>query len=356
VSLSDEIEEANNDSDRLRSDLSRTRRDRDRLAHLNSNLLEEIDKLQRALDIVSSVESANIDPPKWLTAPTSGRKRHATLALLLSDTHFDEVVLPDEVNHLNKYDRRIAEVRLRLWAENSVKIARHHLAGVTYDGVLVMLGGDTFSGDIHEELAQTNEDTMLGSLLHWSEQIAAALEMFAGEFGKVHVAAVPGNHGRMSRKPRAKLRARTNFDWLLAKMVERHFAKDKRFSFQVSENADCLIKVYEFGHLLTHGDQVNGGGGIGGIWPPIMRMRARKAQRAMDIGQPFDTLWMGHWHQYISTPNLIVNGSTKGTDEYAWLNNFGHEQPQQALAIITPEHNITLQAPVFCSDRRLEKW
>jgi len=124
----------------------------------------------------------------------------------------------------------------------------------------------------------------------------------------------------------------------------------------VGENTDCLIPIYGTHHLLTHGDQVSGGGGIGGIWPPIMRMRARKAQRANDTGTPFTTLWMGHWHQLIQTPGLIVNGSLKGTDEYAWVSNFGHEPPQQALAIVTPEHGITIQAPVFSLDRKREKW
>lgn len=354
MSLKDELEKVQADQDQER--LSRVRRERD-LARSEADLLaQRVEELERVLGFVESAQDAQLDPPAWLKPGQGKSKKHATLTLLLSDTHFDEVVKPEEVAGLNQYDRHIAELRLKAWADNSIKMARHYLSGVTYDGTVVMLGGDIFSGDIHEELAQTNEDTMLGSLLHWSEQITAALLMFADEFGKVHVPCVVGNHGRMSRKPRMKLRARTNFDWLLGKMVERHLANDKRFTFQISENADTLVNIYRHGHLLTHGDQVSGGGGIGGIWPPIMRMRARKAQRAMDTNQPFSTLWMGHWHQYISTPYMIVNGSTKGVDEYAWISNFGFEPPQQALAIVTPEHNITIQAPVFCSDRKVEKW
>ena len=29
---------------------------------------------------------------------------------------------------------------------------------------------------------------------------------------------------------------------------------------------------------------------------------------------------------------------------------------RRRLAIVTPEHNITIQAPIFCSDRTKEKW
>lgn len=356
MSLEDELEEYSANDAELRAKLELSKRAQRAADAQNATLLERMAELERALDLVSSVEAASIQPPKWLSVPASTRKKHATLALLLSDTHFDEVVLAEEVGGLNAYNREIAELRLKTWAENAIKMSRHYLTGMQFDGVVCMLGGDIFSGDIHEELKETNEDTILGSLLHWSEQISAAVALLADEFGKVHVPCVMGNHGRLSRKPRMKLRARTNLDWLLGKMVERHFAKDKRVTFQVSENADTLIPIYGHHHLLTHGDQVSGGGGIGGIWPPIMRMKARKAQRAMEVGTPFQTMWIGHWHQYISTPNMIVNGSLKGLDEYAWINNFGFEVPQQALAVVTPEHNITFQAPVFCQDPKKEKW
>jgi hypothetical protein len=197
---------------------------------------------------------------------------------------------------------------------------------------------------------------MIGSLLFWSEQVAAAVQLLTDEFKKCHVVSVVGNHGRTTRKPRMKQRVRTNFDWLIAKMVERHFRADRRVTFTIPESADALIQIYNYGHLVTHGDQVSGGGGIGGIYPPIMRMRARKQGRYLATGKSFSTLWLGHWHQYISTPAMVVNGSLKGPDEYSLIMGFSHEQPQQALAVVTPERNITIQAPVFCMDRKKEGW
>lgn len=334
---------------------SAVRRQRDQLARQNQQLHERISDLENVLGIVERVESSDLEPPMWL-APAKPKKSSATLVVMLSDTHFDEVVNPDEMEGLNAYNREIAVMRLERWAQNVIKLSRHYLSGVTYDGVVVILGGDIFTGDIHEELSITNEDSMIGSLLYWSEQLGAAIDLLATEFKKCHVVSVVGNHGRTTRKPRMKQRVRTNFDWLLAKMLERHFQKDKRVSFTVPESADALIHIYDHGHLVTHGDQVSGGGGIGGIYPPIMRMRARKHQRYMATGKSFQTLWLGHWHQYISTPSMIVNGSLKGFDEYALLMGFGFEQPQQALAIVTPEKNITFQAPVFCMDRKKEKW
>lgn len=343
---------SNDELEGVRLQLAQTKKQKAAAEELNLRLSTRVQELERALSIVDEATNASINPPKWLSQPPSSRKKHATLALMLSDTHFDEVVDPIEINNLNAYNREIAEARLKEWVSNSIKMARHYLSGLTYDGVVVMLGGDIFSGDIHDELKESNEAPILDSLLHWSEQISAALHVLGDEFGKVHVPCVVGNHGRLSRKPRMKQRARTNLDWMLGKMVERHFVNDKRFTFQISDNADVVTDIYQWKHLLSHGDQVSGGGGIGGIWPPIMRMRARKAQRAHDIGDTFQTMWIGHWHQYIATPSMVVNGSLKGLDEYAWINNFGFEVPQQALAVITPEHNITFQAPVFCQNER----
>lgn len=350
MSLEDELRTTQHAND------VRLRRERDSALLQVTKLQAELNKAERALAIVERVENSELQPPQWLAPSAKRAKSAATLVLMLSDLHFDEVVLPDEVDGLNAYNRAIATMRLQRWSANVVKLARHHLAGVKYDGVVLLLGGDTFSGDIHEELQQTNEDTMLGSLLYWAEQLAAAVDILRQEFGKVHVAAVPGNHGRTTRKPRAKMRARTNMDWLLAKMLERHYKDSKQVTFQIPEAADCLVQIYDTNHLLTHGDQTNGGGGIGGIYPPIMRMRAKKAQRYLSTGNNFQTLWLGHWHQYLATPSMVVNGSMIGLGEYSYIGNFGYEPPQQALALVVPNKGITLQAPVFCQDRKKEGW
>ena len=353
MTISDDV---NNELSALsQTEILRIKKQRDSYANQNARLTEQLEAVEKCLSIVERAEGTAISPPAWLV-PAKPKLSAATLVVILSDTHFDEVVNVDEMEGLNCYNREIAVMRLEKWAQNVIKLSRHYLSGVSYDGIVVILGGDIFTGDIHEELALTNEDTMIGSLLFWSEQVAAAIQLLTDEFKKCHVTSVVGNHGRTTRKPRMKQRVKTNFDYLLSKMVERHFRLDKRITFDIPESADSLIKIYEHGHLITHGDQVSGGGGIGGIYPPIMRMRARKQARYMATGKSFQTLWLGHWHQYISTPSMIVNGSLKGADEYSLIMGFSHEPPQQALAIITPERNITIQAPVFCVDRKKEKW
>lgn len=356
MSFSDEVEEQVLADDALERRNAKLRRENSGLRRQLDVADERVTELERLLDFHDAVSTAGLCAPKWLTPKKPAASHRATIVAILSDTHFDEVVNPDEIGGLNAYNRDIATQRLQRWAEGIIKLARHYLTGVKYDGIVVMLGGDIFTGNLHD-LAETNEDTIFGSLLYWSEQIAAALELLVREFGKLHVPVVVGNHGRITRKPRTKLRARDNLDYVLGHLLARQMASDK-VTFDIPENTDAFVQVYNTTHLLTHGDQTTGGGGVGGIWPPIMRMSGRKAQRYAAEGMTFDSIVMGHWHQLIMSPEagLIVNGSLKGYDEYAAVSNFRPEQAQQGMWLVTPERGVTLSAPIMVTDRKKEGW
>lgn len=316
-----------------------------------------VERAERELSLMLRLDrDGRQSAPEWTRRTPKPGKHHGTPWLLLSDLHLDENINPAEIGGVNAYNRRIAEMRLRATFEQAVKVCRNYWTGITYDGIVAPLAGDLFSGDIHEELTETNEDTMLGSILHWSDQLAAGISLLADEFGRVHVPVVVGNHSRRTRKPRAKFRARDNFDWFTGHLLARTFAKDKRVTFQVGDAADALVDSYGSRVCITHGDQARGGGGIGGIYSPIMRLDARKRQRAQAISQPYDLLVMGHWHSLIFGPAWIVNGSLKGYDEYAAVENFGYEPPQQALWLMTPEHGKTWTAPILPQDRAKEGW
>lgn len=358
MSLRDEIVQADDDAshDELARRHARLRRENASLRRQLDRADERIIELEGDLEFHDAIAGSTVEPPRWLTPKKAKGGHRATLVAMLSDTHFDEVVNPDEVGGLNAYDRDIATLRLKAWAEGIITLARHYLTGVEYDGIVVMMGGDIYSGNLHD-LAETNADTVFGSLLYWTEQLGAAFEMLAGEFGRLHVPVVVGNHGRMTRKPRTKLRARDNLDWITGHMVARQLGSDT-ITFDVPDSTDAWVPVYDTMHLLTHGDQVTGGGGIGGIWPPVMRMKARKAERYSAEGFTFDTMCIGHFHQTIlaAEQGLIVNGSLKGYDEYAAVSNFRPEKPQQAMWLVTPERGITISAPVHVQNRKAEKW
>lgn len=333
------------------------RRERDSAKQALRTTEAELAAALARLHIVEGITSLDPRPPKWLTPARPKKAHHATVCAMLSDSHFDEVVNPDEIGGVNAYSRDIATIRLRRFFDNVCSISRDQMAGVTVDGCVLMLGGDLVGGDIHDELKESNEDTLPGTLLYWSEMIAAGVGQLADHFGKVHVPSVVGNHGRRTRKPRAKARARDNFDWLLSHMVARLFADDPRVTFDIPDAPHTLVKVYGTTFRLEHGDSARGGSGWMGVLGPAMRRDQKVRTQAQAIDQGYDHLVIGHWHRLSWLGNVIVNGSSKGLDEYAAVEGFGFEVPQQALWLVTPEHGITLQAPVFVAgSRKQEGW
>lgn len=313
-------------------------------------------ELEREIRLLTKFSKRD-GPPSWVSKmPTSKVKNHGTPWLMLSDLHLDEVVYPEQVLGMNAYNREIALTRLQNTADGFLKVTNDYWTGIKYDGAVVPLGGDIFSGDIHEELKETNEDTMLGSVDFWIDPLSEVIAKIADKFGKVHIPVVPGNHGRTSRKPQAKFRARSNFDWFIGAQLSRVFKDNKNVTFDLSESADCLVPSYDHRVMLTHGDQASGGQGIGGIWPPLMRLDARKRQRQAAVNQGYDLMIMGHWHTLTFGPSFIVNGALKGYDEYAFTMNFGFEPPSQAAWLMTPQHGKTWTAPIFSQDPVAEGW
>ena len=325
--------------------LSRARTEASVLKAQVRELEADLDQAEIRSQLFTQLAGHTYKPPAWLTKPP--KKSSGVVCTILSDTHFDEVVKPEEIGFRNEYNREIAVARLENYFQKVILLTKDYITGINYEGCVLFLGGDIFSGDIHEELTQTNEDTMLSSVIFWTEQITAGINLLAEHFNYVHIPCVVGNHGRRTRKPRAKLRAKDNFDWFLAKTLEQRFIDNKKVTFEVATGADLMVDVQDTTYLLTHGDQARGGGGIGGIWPPLMRLVARKRNNT-----DFDYMVLGHFHQLIMAPSsgFLLNGSLKGYDEYAAIENFAYEVPQQALWINVPEKGILWQTSLLVDD------
>ena len=194
--------------------LGRVRTERDVLKAQVRELEADLDQAEIRSQLFTQLAGHIYKSPTWLTRKP--KKSSGVVCTILSDTHFDEVVKPEEIGYRNEYNRKIAVDRLKTYFQKIILLTKDYITGVNYEGCVLFLGGDIFSGDIHEELSETNEDTILASVIFWTEQITAGINLLAEHFEYVHIPCVVGNHGRRTRKPRAKLRAKDNFDWFLA--------------------------------------------------------------------------------------------------------------------------------------------
>lgn len=340
--------------DRLKLELQAARRD-------IKSLTREADTAEKIRAAIYSLAARTPEPPAWLSQP---RKKSDGIrgvpVTLWSDWHYGETVRPEEVGGMNEFTSEIAAARIIKLVDTTISLCSEHMGKgeQSWPGIVVCLGGDMISGDIHEELVATSDRTTQQCINELTDHLAAALERLADHFGKVFVPCVVGNHGRATKKPRMKGRVYTSHEWNIYCNLERYFRKDQRIKFMIPDETDAYFRVHGHRFLLTHGDSlgVKGGDGIIGALGPIMRGSMKVGKSEAAIGRDVDTILMGHWHQMLWLPGAIVNGALKGYDEYARLAiRAPYSRPSQALFFVHPQHGITAKWEVFLDkDRKTE--
>lgn len=307
----------------------------------------------------------NPKAPAWLMKPEPAHAPGVPM-LFLSDFHWGETVFEEQVGGANKFNRKIAIARLKRCIQIHLDLCFEHMVHPDYPGMVLLLGGDLITGNIHEELKYTNEGPLNETLLEVQSELTSAIKTLAKHFKKIFIPCVVGNHGRMSIKPQAKHAVKDNYEWKIYNDVATLLAGTPGVQFHVSDEADAYFAVQGHRFLLTHGDNlgVKGGDGIIGAIGPIARGDVKVGKQARALGRDYDTLLIGHWHSYQPRGDLcrvVVNGALKGYDEYAALKlRVPPARPSQALWFIHPKHGFTAQWPIYLdgrpSERRKVEW
>lgn len=320
------------------------------------NLRRENDTAEKIREQIFGLAQRTPDPPDWLLKGGKPGSRGAPVTVW-SDWHYGEVINSDEIGGVNSFNMSIAKERANRLVSTTIDLAYNHMgrAKTQYPGAVVCLGGDMMGGDIHEELAKTNDRTPEQSVNDLTDIVAGCLDAMAGKFGKLFVPCVVGNHGRSTHKLQMKQRIFTSYEWIMYCNLERYFKQSKHVQFHIPSETDAFFNVFGHRYLLTHGDSlgVKGGDGIIGAIGPIMRGTMKVHRSEAQIGRDFDTAIICHWHQYLTLPGLIVNNSFKGYDEYARLVlRAPYSRPSQALWFTHPEHGITAHWQVYLENLR----
>lgn len=328
------------------------------------NIQRDNDTAESIRKTIYGLAERSPEPPEWIIRDGEAGSRGCPVTMW-SDWHYGETIAAEEVGGVNQYNVKIAKARAKRLVDTTVDLCTNHMgrAKVQYPGIVICLGGDMIGGDIHEELARTNERTTQESINDLTDILGAGIDAMAGKFGRVFVPCVVGNHGRSTHKPAMKKRVFTSHEWNIYCNLERYFRKSKHVQFLIPGESDAFFNVFGHRYLLTHGDSlgVKGGDGIIGAIGPIMRGTLKVHRSEAQIGRDFDTAIMGHWHQYLTLPGLIVNNSFKGYDEFARLAlRAPYSRPSQALWFTHPEHGVTAHWQVYLegleSANRTSEW
>lgn len=323
-----------------------------RVKELEEHVTDSI-TFQELREKIYGLANTPTKPPKWKTTPRTGNGFSGIPIAVLSDLHYGEVVSLNQMGGTNQYNIEIAEQRIKDWCDSLIDLCfKHETWQGGYPGIVLCLGGDMISGDIHKELAETNALPTLASTLRLAGVLEAAIKQLADKFGAVMVPCVVGNHGRMTHKPQAKDYNELNYETLLYLQLEQAFKDDKRVQFIFPNDTLVHFSVYGFNYALTHGNLlgVKGGDGIIGPIGPITRGVHKLISSEASKPNPtrIDYVIMGHWHTAMRTRNIFVNGSLKGFDEYArTFLRTSFERPAQIMWFTHPEHGAVKFQAVY---------
>ena len=297
-----------------------------------------------------SVKKYKIRKPKSKVRASSAQ----SVVAPLTDTHIGDNVEADEMVGLNAYNIDIFNKRLHGWATQLLTLVEQRRNSVEVDELIIPMLGDKISGDIHMELALTNNDHNMGQMIRGANLIAQALMFLAPHFDKVRVPCVVGNHGRMTRKPPMKNKY-MDWDYMLYQWVSVFCKNQKNIEFHIPKSFMTTVEVKNRNILLSHGDFINGAGSGTAISKGIMNMRNvlqfRKGLqdeignlRNEQIGLPeyFDSVLIGHFHRIdeidIGTGAIHICGCMKGGDEFAMQRVQAINKPRQLALYYHPKY------------------
>ena len=115
-----------------------------------------------------------------------------------------------------------------------------------------------------------------------------------------------------------------------------------KFEFIIPKNEMVVLEILGKRMLFAHGHQFKYAGGIGGIYPSMLRWYAKMAKTFK-----IDKAFIGHWHSSININEVTVNGTPKGWDAYAMSHGFEFERPCQNMTLLDSKHGFCLFQPIF---------
>ena len=270
----------------------------------------------------------------------------------LSDTHVGEQVYKEQMRGLNEYNFDIFNKRMYGWANQVLKHTAYRRQIAPIDELMVPMLGDMISGDIHDELARSNQMNNMEQMIRGASIIAQALMYLAPHFTKITVPCVVGNHGRMTRKPPMKDKF-MDWDYMLYQWVATFCKNQDNIEFHIPRSFMTTFKIHDKVVLIMHGDSISGAGSSGAITGAIAKLRSvfqfrktlqREIEDSMDddAAIEFDSVMIGHFHRIdeidIGTGELHICGTMKGPDEFALQRLHAATKPKQLVTYWHPQY------------------
>jgi hypothetical protein len=323
-------------------ELERHRRQKNTARRDLRRALERIDELKH---LVTTYEQYTQEPvqPIQPTVVHSGQ-RNAVAVALLSDVHAEERIVPTEVVR-NEYSLEIAKRRVSRFFQGIVWLTKH----VSHDTfniptLVLWLGGDLITGDIHDELLETAEVPPAVAMLSVRDWIVSGIHYVLENLPDISVT-VPcsyGNHGRTTKETRHTTGYGHSWEWVMYQILGHDFKDEPRVTIHATRDEMQYVTVLDRTLAFHHGFNIKYRGGLGGVTVPAI-----KACHRWDKWRDCDIYHFGHFHQLFDLPQIVFNGSVVGPSPYGFAIGATPEPPKQSFYILDEKRGKTMSCPVW---------
>jgi hypothetical protein len=270
---------------------------------------------------VNWMHAAPAHPPVILTPrsrPKSGL-RTATPVFMASDWHFGEQVTLAETLGKNEYNLAIAATRAAKYWENILWLRKDMSRTQACDDTLLNINGDMCSGDIHDELRETNDGGLRDQCDATTTALIPGVAALADATpGILHITCIGGNHGRLTHKQHIKNGTQHSVEHIgIYDPLRRYFDNHPKYrggkiAWHIPRAERHIVVVHGRRVSMQHGTMIKSQGGIGGTLVPMTRW----VTRANDA----DLYMFGHFHEADAYGKIVKNGSLIGPSAYTgWL-------------------------------------
>jgi hypothetical protein len=316
----------------------------------NKELLKELAVLQERFDLMVDLKKASTEIPvlSKRVETRTGSLRQGIAKVLVSDFHLEEKIDPAQVNGCNEYNPLIARARLEKLAEGVIWKIQTHRSMYDIQALIIEFLGDLITGYLHLDNLLTNYLSPFEAVLECKDALIQFILLILeeAELEEVIVNCVCGNHGRNFEKVIAKNFIRNSFEWLIFQLMQEQLAFDERIKFNIATGEHLYTRVYDQVHRGYHGTAVSYRGGLGRATVPLY-----SALKEWDKLIKANMTCIGHLHTFLAHPEVIMNGSICGFNEYAQSKKFGYEEPQQVFMLIDSHRGVRDVVNIWLSQR-----
>lgn len=302
--------------------------------------LKTIEQLEQEREAVFALKEVD---PCVIEAQHGQGTSEATVVVSASDWHLEEYIDPRIVNGLNEFNLDIAEDRVFMFFNATVRLTRLLQQDVKIDTLIMGLLGDFISGNIHEEISEVCQLPPMEAIVFAQDRLVGGIEfLLAHTKLNLRFQCHSGNHARTTKTTRFSTENGHSLEYLMYRHLAAYFRSENRVTFEIAEGPHSYASVYGKTLRFQHGHMIKYNGGVGGIYIPT-----NKAIAQWNKGRHADLDLFGHFHQQVDGNEFMCNGSLIGYNSFAMSIKAPFDVPKQTLLLLDKKRGKTCVWPVL---------